>query len=88
MPQMKSRATNKSEMQNAAAVAELNAALAPYTEEQRAVSKEDIDCGETANDNVPAIAVMNESTSGYSTIGSNIEPSECRYCRKISAMMP
>ena len=43
---------------------------------------------ETANGNVPAIAVMNESTSGYSTIGSNIEPSECRYCRKISAMMP
>ena len=43
MPQMKSRATNKSEMQNAAAVAELNAALAPYTEEQRAVAKEDID---------------------------------------------
>ena len=31
------------EMQNAAAVAELNAALAPYTEEQRAVAKEDID---------------------------------------------
>ena len=43
MPQMKSRAPNKSEMQNAAAVAELNAALAPYTEEQRAVAKEDID---------------------------------------------
>ena len=31
------------EMQNAAAVAELNAVLAPYTEEQRAVAKEDID---------------------------------------------
>ena len=31
------------EMQNAAAVAELNAALTPYTEEQRAVAKEDID---------------------------------------------
>lgn len=31
------------EMQNATAVAELNAALAPYTEEQCAVAKEDID---------------------------------------------
>lgn len=31
------------EMQNAAAVAELNAVLTPYTEEQRAVAKEDID---------------------------------------------
>ena len=31
------------EMQNTAAVAELNAALAPYTEEQRAVAKGDID---------------------------------------------
>lgn len=31
------------EMLNAAAVAELNAALAPYTEEQRAVAKEEID---------------------------------------------
>ena len=31
------------EMQNAAAVAELNAVLAPYTEEKRAVAKEDID---------------------------------------------
>ena len=71
MPQMKSRATNKSEMQNAAAP-----------------NANSIHCVETANGNVPAIAVMNESTSGYSTIGSNIEPSECRYCRKISAMMP
>ena len=31
------------EMESAAAVAELNAALAPYTEEQRAVAKEEID---------------------------------------------
>lgn len=31
------------EMQSAAAVAELNAVLTPYTEEQRAVAKEDID---------------------------------------------
>ena len=31
------------EMENAAAVAELNDALAPYTEEQRAVAKEEID---------------------------------------------
>ena len=48
MPQMKSRATNKSEMQNAAAP-----------------NANSIHCGETANGNVLAIAVMNESTSGY-----------------------
>ena len=42
------------EMQNAAAVAELNAALAPYTEEQRAVAKEDID---TFNSNPGSVEI-------------------------------
>lgn len=46
------------EMENAAAVAELNAALAPYTDEQRAVAKEEIDAFNSAPGSVEVNSIV------------------------------